>query len=631
MKSKYLKYLKKQFGGVINKKQIEADIKANLHEESLNKLNDNIYYQTYKKYFINIKEIINEERKKGKKIMLIIEDPYIVYNQNIIKDFIIPDGYFPIIFYERKIKIIQKSDLNINYNKLSDTPFFFGAVESIEYDPDVKFDLIIFDKITSIDSFNVNSSFIQSIFNLVYDKKSIVLLHQNIFTDRSIYENNDIKSKKIKTNLSESIRFRINYLNLFSYNQYIYPKNIIDKLIVWFNNNFSKNYFSFNKDATISNSTNPESFEFINTCKFIFNLNSEYNNYKIKFVTNILFYNKNIWKNDNDEDNKFDITSDLKYSKLYIYITNIQKNPPSTSDFVEFYNNILAKKQNELLLNYIENIRKKNIIDNKLKIILIIGAVPSEKKFFNLNYNIVNPVYLGMDIVPIYKYSSCVIPQTKCEITIEYIYKKILGMDYSFQDYPFLFNTQNIFVNKNIKFDYIIFNTNNCNKVNFNRDKIIQLCELTYDDSSVIVFDRIDYTINKKITNNQANNDYIKKFADKTNSDLIPIYNIKVEPYYVIPTLITWFNEQFGNNVNINKETYFSNPKNNTINFCDENKFYDIFTRIRNDPDAKPTILFYNYNRYYTEQLQDEYSGIKLYSIYMYLLQPQKLLKIYNK
>ena len=132
MKNKFLKYLKKQFGGVIP--------------------DDDIYYKKYKEFYLKIKTLIKNARENEQKIMLIIEDSFIDYNQDIIKNFIVPDNYVPIIFYEREPTIKHESDLDIKFDIKKDTYFLMGSIVPLYYDSNIRFDLIIFDKYRQLDN-----------------------------------------------------------------------------------------------------------------------------------------------------------------------------------------------------------------------------------------------------------------------------------------------------------------------------------------------------------------------------------------------------------------------------------------------------------------------------------------------
>jgi hypothetical protein len=345
-----------------------------------------------------------------------------------------------------------------------------------------------------------------------------------------------------------------------------------------------------------------------------------------------LFYNKNIWKNSNSSDN----ISTSKSSYVYLYITNIQtiflnltlfpNNIPKDYKFEKYYNDILQYRKKLLLQKYIIDIRKNKIQSN----ILIIGAVPSEKNKFIINYTYVFPIFLAMNIIPNYRILDCKFVNTnrECKVSIEPIYEKILTN--SFNDYPLIFNVDGALEGDNINFNYIIFNVDICNKIYFNKNKILELCTMTYDDTSVIIFDRIDYKTKYNVTNEEETIKFISNYSDEKLYDTMPIYNIKVNPYNVIVELIFWFQNKFGNNIDINKETFTFEKGKKEIVFCKEDKFIEIYKTIRYDPNAKPTILFYNSHRFYDKQLQDEYNGVQLYSIYMYLLHPKKLLSIYK-
>jgi hypothetical protein len=494
---KYLKYknkyleLKNQVGGILTEEElsnIEEQIILNKsyqnRTEDINNINEFYTLKVKTDNEKQFKSYIDENRKIGKKIMLIVGA---VPEQH--EKFIIPKNYVPVyiendfIFQYYNGTLVPSSIRinlvsNIKANTFDKYPLIIHDIFSKEFkDIGVRFDLIIFDTaVCKFISFNYN--YLMTLFNLTFDNSSLIVMDNNT----ELYLNpvySKIKSIEFKNKTNETEL-------MDKYNNYIHPLLIINKLNSWFKKYFGEKIninvstYLDNKDIKDDEIENDVPYnKFINLCKFYINLiKMSSNNLK----TTLLYYDKNIFIND--------LTLNV-----YLYFTNTKKILNS------LVNN--SSRINELK-EYVNTNREKGN-----KIMLIVGASPDQQDHFVIPEKYV-PVYVEKDET--FNFYGGFDPKNNM-------------LTKSFNNYPLLIcDVLELYKYEDVKYDLIIFDKEVCKFNNFTFESLINLFKLTFDNSSVIVIDpdirRPIKQTNEYLLNLVSNLENIKKFFFKRKLEL---------------------------------------------------------------------------------------------------------------
>ncbi len=256
---------------------------------------------------------------------------------------------------------------------------------------------------------------------------------------------------------------------------------------------------------------------------------------------------------------------------------------PESKILNEFYEQELKELQNERVIEYVKKQR-----GNGKKIMLIVGAIPTQKDRFVIPDNFV-PIFTEI-IFGITWYSGA-----------KFIHKEILTK--SFEECPIIFYDilSPELVELNIGFDLITFDKSVCKNLDLTSEKLTNLFKLTYDNKSLIVIEGFGPP-GLKYSN------YFSKIDDN-----FPRCPVNISQSHKIKIFLDWFN-LYLNNININTETYYFNSlkdKNFNINanFVNECTFNFILENTITNKNINTTsLLLYNQDiflkkkKYYSDE-----------------------------
>jgi hypothetical protein len=289
----------------------------------------------------------------------------------------------------------------------------------------------------------------------------------------------------------------------------------------------------------------------------------------------------------------------LKYKNKYIQLKNqiggILTEQELSNIETQINNNVDINETN-LYFFYVQKLKQKKIDELKayvsknrkigMKIMLIVGAIPSQQEKFNIPKNFV-PVYIEKDF-KFEHYNGQDLKENFKSIRKNMLTKSDSESN-SFDKYPLILGDifSEEFKNIDVKYDLIIFDDDVCKFIDFNKDNLTSLFNLTVDNSSIVSidgYDRYDNTIsilefNKKI---------LDKNMQKYNNN-IPVDNIiKILCYWII--FILDINDIKNNDTYDNKCQFLLSLYKKVI-----------------DPNPKLTVLFYNKNIYQTNSSSNLY------------------------
>lgn len=422
-------------------------------------------------------EYIKEQRKLGKKIMLINGAVATQYD-----NFNIPENCVP-IFSEDDITLsfyvlIEKEDTWLQYVK---KPFntFPTLFNNVLYNKNFynMFDYIIFDNGTCY-WMEINKSKLLEIFKYTFDNDSVVILENQYNMNCLNFE--DCLITYYNKDPSDNVRMPLyhHYYKYKNIDEHIYKRNL---------NNY-KFEIKFEMAKWFMNQLNDRSVIIYDTVE-----REKSNSLEITFCENNIF-------------NKYGNAT------LYFQFKNIKINNHETINrfkyipvnFFEYYERFLKDYKINESLEYINKFRSMD-----KKIMLINGAIATEKDKFNIPLDC-TAVFNQTDIT-LKNYTS-MSENEKYNIWIKYLKQ--------FIKFPTLFIdvlNDNRFHNM---FDFIIFNNETCYKLELNKSKLMNMFNYTFNDKSIIVLDNQNPNeICDKTTN-------IITYNDKDSSDNVrmPLY-----------------------------------------------------------------------------------------------------------